>query len=800
MATNVIKTLRQAVAHHQAGRARDAEGGYRAILRVDPAHPDAWHNLGVLAKQAGDPVTALTCFRNALASEPPGEPYWSSCLVALFEQGAHAEAETVARRMVGRYPEQGIGWKALGTALQLLGRGEEALVALRMAAERLPGDVETLTSMGVVAHGLGRWADAEAACREVLRWHPAHADAHADLGVALRKQGRLTEAGAAWRESLRIRPGHVTVLANLGFLLGELPSPVEEEACYREVLRIRPDHGEVGFALGVLLQNQRRFDEAEACYRALLRHHPTHAWAINNLGRVLQDRERHVEAEACYREALRYAPDFAEAHGNLGSLMQAWNRDVEAEACYREALRCQPDEAGVVRSFADHLCRQICAWEGLRESEAGILAGVRAGNEVVEPFPMLALSGTPMDQLRCARAYTRNWRIRADEGWSVAESGRIRLGYLSADFGEHPVGRLMAALCEAHSRERIAVLAYSCGPDDGSKTRQRIEAGCDGFADLRAFSDEDAARRIREDGVDILVDLQGFTRGARLAICSHRPAPVQVTGIGYCGTLGHPGLMDYLLGDPVSTPPEHASHFAETLALLPHSLLFGERSQPLAGTPTRAEAGLPDEGIVFCSFNTFYKLNPESFDIWCRLLQEAPGSILWLRQGSDTAMENLRREAARRGVPAERLRFAARTAGMAEHLARLSLADIALDTFPYNSHTTGVDALWSGVPLVTRIGETLVSRVGASLLHAVGLPELVASDWDGYCALALDLARNPERLGDVRRRLRESRLTHPLFDIDRYARDLERVYERMWRNWREGRKEMILPDGLGAGP
>jgi len=310
------------------------------------------------------------------------------------------------------------------------------------------------------------------------------------------------------------------------------------------------------------------------------------------------------------------------------------------------------------------------------------------------------------------------------------------------------------------------------------------------FRDIRELSDRAAAALIADDGIDILVDLKGYTQHSRLEITALRPAPVIVSWLGYPGTLGHARLADYLIGDAMVTPPEHAGHFSETLALMPHCYFPTDRQRAIGSKPGRAEAGLPEKGFVFCSFNQSVKFNPASFDVWCRLLSDVPGSVLWLLAPSAPAIANLRREALTRGADADRLIFAP-LKPLTEHLGRLQLADLALDTYPYTSHTTGTDALWAGVPLVSRIGDTFVGRVAASLLNTVGLPELVTESWESYFSLAKTLALAPQGLAAIRQKLADRRLTSPLFDTLRFTRDLERLYSRVWQQHLEGRKEII---------
>jgi predicted O-linked N-acetylglucosamine transferase (SPINDLY family) len=363
---------------------------------------------------------------------------------------------------------------------------------------------------------------------------------------------------------------------------------------------------------------------------------------------------------------------------------------------------------------------------------------------------------------------------------------RIRLGYLSADFRSHAVGFLIAGLIERHARRRFEVIGYSCGPDDGSATRSRLTRAFDRFVDISDMTHAQTAQRIRADAVDILVDLTGYTAHGRTVILAYRPARIQVSYLGFPGTMGA-DFIDYIIVDRFLAPMNQQPFYTEKLVQLPNCYQPGELGQQIAErTPARLECGLPEQGFVFCCFNTSYKLTPAFFDVWMRLLNTVPGSVLWLVASNPFVIDNLRREAVHRGVAAERLVFAAPT-GRPEYLRRLALADLFLDTLPYNAGATASDALWAGLPVVTCSGETYVGRMAGALLTAAELPQLITTSLEAYERLALRLATEPGLLAGFRQRLMWNRSTVPLFDIARFTRDLERAYTQMWEIWRAGR-------------
>jgi protein O-GlcNAc transferase len=411
---------------------------------------------------------------------------------------------------------------------------------------------------------------------------------------------------------------------------------------------------------------------------------------------------------------------------------------------------------------------------------ARLVDAVRSGRAAVNPFIFLTLDTTARDQRRCAESWAAAHQLRGTRPRPERRTReRLTVGYLSSDFQEHATAQLMAELFEVHDRARFRVLAYSYGRDDGSAMRMRLKDAFEAFVDLEHASHDEAARRIREDEVDILVDLKGYTTGARPEIVARCPAPVQISYLGYPGTLGMPAI-DYVLVDAFVVPGEQRQHFSENVVYLPGCYQVNGRGRPIANRPSREECGLAEGAFVYCCFNAAHKITAQVFDVWMRLLRDVPESVLWLLEPHATAAENLRREAEGRLASASSRLIFAPTLPNAEHLARLGNADLCLDTLPYNAHTLAADALWAGCPVVTCPGETFASRVAGSLLHAVGMPEMVASSLEEYEAIARGLARDGSRHAAVRAKLEGNRLTTGLFDVVRFARNLEGVYEELW--------------------
>jgi predicted O-linked N-acetylglucosamine transferase (SPINDLY family) len=683
---------------------------------------------------------------------------------------------------------------ALTLALQhhRAGRLDEAVAAYRQALALQPAYAEAYNNLGCALHAQGHLEEAVAAYRQALALRPAYAEAHYNLGNALQAQSRLEEAVASFRQALIHKPAFAEACNNLGNILQEQGKLEEAVAAYRQAARHRPSYPEAHNNLGCALQAQGRLEEAVAAYRQAVALKPAYAEAYNNLGLARQEQGRLEEAVAAYRQAVRLRPGYPEAHNNLGTALQVQGKVEEAVAAYREALALKPAYAEA-ESQLMHQLQHLCDWSQLEELFEHQKQLLRATPPAIgPPFTFLSIPSTPADQLACARNWTMNIfhpYAQQHEGmgfhFARASRPRLRIGYLSADFHQHATAYLIAELFELHDRSRVEVCAYSYGPDDGSEMRRRLVRACDRFEDVTTAAYQEAARRIYDDGIDILVDLKGYTKSARTQVVALRPAPIQVNYLGYPGTMGA-DFIDYIITDRFITPPGQEPFFSEQFVYLPDCYQINDRKRKIVDqTPARTECGLSQDGFVFCCFNNTYKITPAVFGVWMRLLQVVPGSLLWLLEFSRGAAANLRREASARGVNPERLVFAP-LIPIEQHLARLRLADLFLDTLPYNAHTTTSDALWAGLPVLTCAGETFASRIAGSLLTAIGLPELITYSLEEYEARALYLARNPAELACLRERLAKNRLTAPLFDSERFTRHLECAYQMIWDIYMRG--------------
>jgi len=480
---------------------------------------------------------------------------------------------------------------------------------------------------------------------------------------------------------------------------------------------------------------------------------------------------------------LALKPNYPEAFYNMGNAWRELGKLEGAVAAYQKALQLRPDYAEAFSQLAYHRWR-TCDWTDYEASQNRLLDLVRSGAARVPPFYLLSTAATPADQLACARQWLAPLLPTAGEVFRHTPPKmrpRIRLGYLSGDFHEHATADLTAELFERHDRSRFEVVAYSYGRDDGSPMRRRLECAFDRFVDLAPLSHRDAAARIHQDGIDILVDLKGYTHHARPQIMARRPAPVQVNYLGYPATTGA-DFIDYIIVDSFVVPVDHQPFFTERLVHLPGCYQANNTRRDISATaPSRVDCGLPRDAFVFCSFNNSYKITPAFFDIWMRLLNAVRGSVLWLLAPNDLVSRNLRREAERRGVDPDRLVFAA-IVPRPEHLARHRHADLFLDALPCNAHTTASDALWAGLPVLTCAGTTFASRVAGSLLTALGLPELIATSPSDYERMARELASQRQRLMTMRDALARHRDAGMLFDCARFTHQIEAAYSRMWES------------------
>jgi protein O-GlcNAc transferase len=666
--------------------------------------------------------------------------------------------------------------------------------ACRRVLKSDPAAWPALQVLGLCAQRRGDPASSEGLFAQALRLAPKRADLLRDRGTALVNLGRLAEGIAMLEASLALDPRDLAAINNLGIAHLENRAFDSAIAAFQRALAIDPALVAAVNNLGNVYRERGDLTSAESWYRRAVALEPGRASALNNLSVVLRDLGRLDEAIAGFRRASTLDPTNIAALSNLAAtLAQTGERDGAIEY-FRRALRLDPRSGQAATGLLQELT-QVADWPAAAETSLivdGLNHGaIGAGRAAPEPaFHNITRSEDPVYNLRVARSHSLAiarriaWlqpRLRrpARDG-----SPRIRIGYLSADIWDHPIAHLSAGLFEVHDRKRFAVHVYAYGRADESVYRQRIAQDAERFIDIDRLDNLGAAQRIADDGIDILVELTGHTSSARLEIAALRPAPLQIHWLGYPGSIGG-DFLDYLIADRTVVPPEHLALYREKIIRLPHSYQANWRDQPIEGGASRAECGLPDGALVLCSFNQISKIEPRIFDAWMTLMLEVPDSVLWLLAGHASATVNLREAAALRAIAPKRLIFAPKLP-KPRHLGRIGLADLALDTLIYNGHTTTSDALFAGLPVITVLGRHFASRVSASLLATQGLGELVAADLEGYLRLARCLTADRAKLAALRRKVASARLSHPLFDTARFARNLEAAYEAIWARRRAG--------------
>ena len=599
------------------------------------------------------------------------------------------------------------------------------------------------------------------------------------FGVIEALQNDAANALHLFDRALKISPRNADIFADKGKVLSELGQHHDALVCYRRAISINPKHGIALYNQGCSLLAIDHPADALALFDRLIALAPNHAPAYHGRAIALTDMRRFDEAIAGADQALTLNPDYPEALQSRGLARTGMRRHDLALADFQNATRLNPNLENLQGSlvWAKMFC---CDWADIEKDKSDLVSAARAGRTVA-PFTFLAVTGSPEEQLICSQSYaTKKYPPVVPPLWrgQKYQHEKIRVAYVSADFHEHPTAFLTAGLFEEHDRSRFEITAIAVGRDDGSDIRNRIKSGVDKFVDAWAVDEAQIAALVRRQEIDILIDVDGYTEANRFRVFSHKAAPIQASYLGFPGTTGT-SYIDYIIADRFVLPPDQREFYAEKTVTLPHSYQINDAKRSVSETAyTRTQLGLPSTGFVFCCFNSNHKITPRIFDSWTRILKQVEGSVLWLLEGNATTTSNLRKEAAARGVDPERLIFAKRLP-LAEHMARHRLADLFVDTLPYNAHTTASDALWVGVPVVTCVGDTFPSRVAASLLNAIGLPELTTMTLEAYEALAVALATQPEKLAAVHHKLAANRLATPLFDTRVSTQHLEAAYIAM---------------------
>jgi predicted O-linked N-acetylglucosamine transferase (SPINDLY family) len=750
--TTIDQSIQIALQHHQAGRLAEAQRIYRQILTRQPDHADTLHLLGVLAGQAGRLEEALDLIRRAIAICSTNARYHSNLGKTLEDSGQPDQAIAAYRQAIQIKPDYAEAYYNLGIVLQSKGQLDEAIASHRQAVRLKPDLAVAHSNLGNALKDKGQLDEAIACHRQALRLEPGYAEAHNNLGNALKDLGQLDEAVASYQQAIRLKPDFAGAYCNLGIVLHGKGQLDEAIAAYRQAIRIEPGYAEAHSNLGITLADVGQLDEAIAAYRQAIRLKPDLAGAHYNLGIARQGKGQLDEAVVSYCQAIRLKPDYAEAHCNLGNALKDMGQLDAAIASYRQAIRLNPDGARVhgnlVFTFQYHpgydggmIHEELCRWNR-RHAE-----------------PLKKFIRPPTNDRNPER--------------------RLRIGYVSADFREHAVGQNLLPLLRQHDHRQMEIFCYSnvVRPDGLTGQFRRY---ADVWRSIVGLSDSQAVDLIRQDRIDVLVDLALHTGNNRLLVFAHKPAPVQATFAGYPGSTGL-DTIDYRLTDPYLDPPGLNDRFySETSIRLPETFWCCDPQVPeLAVNPLPAQT---DGHVTFGCLNSFCKVNEPVLRLWARVLKTVDRSRLMMLCPEGSHRQPLLNLLQREGISPDHIELIAHRPRL-QYLELFHRIDVGLDTFPYNGHTTSLDSFWMGVPVITLVGQTVVGRAGLSQLTNLGLPELIARTPEQYVRIAANLAEDLPRLAELRRTLRGRMEASPLMDAPRFARNIEAAYRQMWRDW-----------------
>nr|AAR38498.1 TPR repeat protein [uncultured marine bacterium 583] len=708
-------------------------------------------------------------------------------VIALYSNGQIQEALDAVEALTTDYPNEPLLFNISGVCYKAVGELDEAVKSFEKALAIKPDYTEVNYNLGLTLQELGRLDAAVKSYEQALDIQPDYAEAHNNLGITLKELGQLDAAVQCYEKALAINPDYAEAHNNLGNALKDLNQLDAAVKSYEKTLAINPDYAEAHNNLGNVLKDLGQLDAAVKCYEKTLAINPDYAEAHNNLGNVLQDIDQLDAAVKCYEKALAINPDFAEAYSNRGNVLKDLNRLDEALVSYESAIAIKPDIDFILGDLL-HTKMHLCIWDDLAHRLHELTEKINNGEKALDPFALLALIDDPEVQKKTAEIYANE---KYPQSHVLSKIGRypkhkkIRIGYFSADFHNHPTMHLMAELFECHDKDCFELIAFSFGPDKQDQWRKRVFLCFDQFVDVRLKSDREISLLARKMEIDIAVNLGGYTQDSRTGIFAMSAAPIQVSYLGYPGTMAA-DYMDYLIADHTLIPEEKQHHYSEKIVYMPNSYQVNVSKRSVSETSLlRYELGLPNTGFIFCCFNNSYKITPSTFTGWMRILKAVEDSVLWLFENNNNTAKNLKKEAIKFGINEDRLVFA-KYMPVEDHLNRIKQADLFIDTLPYNAHTTASDALRMGIPVLTCIGSSFASRVAASLLNAVNLPELITTTQEQYESFAIELATKPEKLKIIKDKLVDNLPTAPLHDTLLFTRHLESAYLTMYEKYQQG--------------
>ena len=763
------------------GKLDEATEAYSNALSLKPDFAEAHYNMGRALNEQDKRDEAIEAYKKALSIKPEYAEAYYNIGNALIDQGKLDEAIEAYKKALSFKPDDADAYNNLGNALKIQGRLEEAIEAYNSALSLKADYAGAHNNIGLALKDQGKLDKAIEAYKKALSVKPDYAEAYYNIGNALNEQNKLREAIEAYKEALSIKPEYAEAYYNIGNALidqGKLDEAIE---AYKTALSLKADYAEPYNNMGNALKDQGKLKEAIEAYKTALSLKLDYVGAYNNMGLALKEQDKLDEAIEAYNNALSFKPDYAEAYYNKGNALKEQGKLDEAIEAYDNALLLKPDLEGA-RASKLHQEAHICKWESIAKDNER-LPKLGTIEQHVAPFAMLALEDAPdRHRIRSEKYAAAEYPRKSMSTWPkpLQKPERLRIGYFSADFHDFPGMYLMVGLLEKHDRTKFEISAFSYGPDIHDQMRKRIVKAVDHFIDIRTADVSTVVDLARQRNIDIAVHRNGYTQNNKTELFAAGLAPIQINYLGYPGTLGA-DYIDYIVADRFVIPDDMQRNYSEHIMYLPNTYQPTDDRRTISDEViTREDMGLPDHAFVFCCFNNNYKISSREFDIWMRLLIKVEGSVLWLLKSNKWAEQNLKQQAAAIGVSAERIIFAERLP-QAEHLARHRLANLFLDTFNYNAHTTASDALWAGLPVVTKAGQGFAARVAGSLLNAIGLPELVTNAERDYEELALELARHPTKLAQVKAKLAANRLTEPLFNTELYTKHLENGYQQAYQ-------------------
>ena len=707
--------------------------------------------------------------------------------IALFQNGDFQASKEILEKVLVSNPNHSQAHEFLAYIAGNTGQAELSQKHLIQACAQSDCSAFALYYLGSSYLELANYSQAAVYFEKALQKQENFFEALHDLGTTQAHLGLQEAALDSYTKALSLRQDSPELYFNLARLQDDYCHFEQALQYYNQSIELSPHFVEAIANKAITLKELKRYQEAFDAYDLAIQLQPNYAEAWSNKGLAFSDLRRYQEALECYEQAIKLKPNYLDAWVNKSAALHALKRYTQAIEAYQQVIKLNPDTNCIYGSLV-HAKSTICDWSNYDQDVKYINQMINDGISVIPPFAWLLLSNSEESNLRAAKLFTAHqYPERKNNILFLGKENikKIKLGYYSHDFYNHATAFLMAEFFELHNKERFEIVAFSFSPNMHDEMQQRLVNAFDQFIDVNAMTDQQVAELSREMGIDIAIDLKGYTTNCRTGIFSYRAAPIQVNYLGYPASMGA-DYMDYLIADHIIIPKENQPFFTEKIAYLPNSYQVNDSKRKVSERIfTRAELGLPDNGFVYCCFNNNLKITPHVFDSWARILKQVPGSVLWLLEDNVLAKANLIQEAQSRGLSEDRIVFAGRL-DLPEHLARHRLADLFIDTLPCNAHTTASDALWVGLPVLAILGETFAGRVAASLLSAIDMSELITKNLDEYEALAIDLAGNPEKLKALKEKLKQKRFTTPLFNTQLSTNHIESAYIKMYERYQAG--------------